>query len=114
MKQFVKINFLIIRTMEGVYKQLVQEKLSVFTMQTSISTITSLLIQKRLMSNDESASMGGKTDKSQAVCFYVNILPSKGDGAYTLLRQCIKEETEHRGHECLNDLFVEAESKFLD
>ena len=95
-----------------VYKQLVQENFSAFTMQTSISTISSLLIEKKLMSHDESASMDKQTDKSRAHYFYVNILPSKGDGAYTLLRQCIQEETEHRGHECLNNLFRKAESKF--
>lgn len=94
--------------MEVVYKELVLQNFSTFTRQTDMSCISSLLIQKKLMSLEEYASMDKRTDKSHY--FYTSVLPGKGDGAYTLLRQCIKEETDHRGHMGLNELFFKAES----
>lgn len=83
----VTCQFLLVLTrqtsMEVVYKQLVRDNFSTFTKQTDMSSISSLLIQKKLTSHDEYECMVRRTDKSHY--FYTSVLPGKGDGAYTLL-----------------------------
>ena len=81
-----------------------------FTKQTHIKCISSLLVQKELITHDECQKLNNETGSS-SLTFYTEILPRKGAGAYTLLRCCIQEETEHRGHTSLNDLFVIEERK---
>ena len=89
---------------EDVYKRTVRENFTHFTKQTHIKCISSLLVQKQLISHDECKSLN---EIGTSLTFYTEVLPKKGAGAYTLLRCCIREETEHRGHTCLNELFVE-------
>ena len=93
---------------EDVYKRTVRENFTHFTKQTHIKCISSLLVQKQLISHDECKSLN---EIGGSLTFYTEILPKKGAGAYTLLRRCIWEETEHRGHTCLNELFVTEERK---
>ena len=93
---------------EDVYKRTVRENFTHFTKQTHIKCISSLLVQKQLISHDECKSLN---EIGTSLTFYTEVLPKKGAGAYTLLRCCIREETEHRGHTCLNELFVEEEMK---
>ena len=98
------------KEIEDIYKCVVQENFKDFAKLTDFPSISPLLVEKHLISHDECSSIDSRpTEKSKH--YYTQILPTKGPGAYSLLRRCIQQETEHRGHAYLNDLFVTEERR---
>ena len=49
-------------------------------------------------SNTEKLLSGSKTEHEKGVIFYLEVLPYKGEDAYTTFYNCLQEETEHIGH----------------
>lgn len=96
-------------SVELLHKQVVREHFQEFIKSTNFKSISSYLFQKELISSKDFETLSNSTDKGNV--FYIQILPTKGSGVYTMLRRCIAEETEHRGHVKLNKLFEEAEQR---
>lgn len=43
------------------------------------------------------------SDHEKGLHFYLTILPSQGNNAYTAFYDCLMKETEHSGHETLKE-----------
>ena len=95
--------------MEPVYREVVKINLHDFIKHTNFQVISPHFFQNELINSNDFNTLNSHTEKCNL--FYMTVLPSKGAGAYRVLRLCIGRETEHRGHTHLNNLFAEAEKR---
>ena len=93
--------------MEPVYREVVKINLHDFIKHTDFQAISPHFYQNELINSKDFNTLSCHTEKCNL--FYMTVLPRKGAGAYKVLRYCISQETEHRGHTHLNSLFEEAE-----
>ncbi len=73
-----------------------------FVRYTDWSSITPYLVAKRLLTiDDRQKLMNVPSHTEKGNCFYLDMLPTKGDDAYCRLYECIKDEPGHSGHDDL-------------
>ena len=79
-----------------------------FVLYTNFDNLGSILRREKLVNGEELERLtdSHKSAKERARLFYDQILPTKGSGAYSLLRKCLAEEDEHRGHQDLLRMLV--------
>ena len=74
-----------------------------FLLYTNFDNLGSILRREKLVNAEELEKLTDPQTlpKDRASYFYDRVLRTKGSGAYSLLRKCLAEEEEHRGHKDL-------------
>lgn len=87
---------------EEILKRTVKKNTHDFIEQTHFEMLIPFLFEKRLIHAGDSETLGSiPSHKTKGNLFYTVILPRKGKHAYRRLYKCLKQETEHLGHQDL-------------